>query len=107
MNLNEYQTLSTRTLPKGNRLNNLSNYAMGLCGESGEVTDELKKVIYHGHDLNVEKIENGLGDVLHYLSGLASMLELSLEDVARKNIEKLKERYPDGFTEERSRNRVV
>jgi len=45
MNLNEYQKLSRRTLPKKNRFNNLSNYAMGLCGEAGEVTDELKKVI--------------------------------------------------------------
>ncbi len=107
MNFNEYQSLSTRTLPKENRFNNLSNYCMGLCGESGEVTDELKKVIYHGHILDVTKIEKELGDVLHYLSGLASMLDISLEDVARKNIEKLEQRYPNGFSKKDSINRKI
>lgn len=107
MNLNEFQKQSTRTLPKGSQFNRLSNYALGITGESGEVADELKKVIYHGHDLDVEKIEKELGDVLHYVSGLASMLDLSLEDIAKKNIEKLKARYPNGFSEEDSKNRVV
>lgn len=107
MNLNEFQKLTTRTLPKGSQFNRLSNYAMGLSGESGEVTDELKKVIYHGHDLDVEKIEKELGDVMHYVSGLASMLDLSLEDIAKKNIEKLKTRYPNGFNKEDSINRIV
>lgn len=107
MKLDEFQNLSTRTLPKKNRFNNLSNYALGLTGESGEVADELKKVIYHGHDLNVDKIKKELGDVLHYVSGLASMLELSLDDVANRNIEKLKKRYPNGFSEEDSRNRTI
>lgn len=107
MLLNEYQRLSTRTLPKQSQFNNLSNYSMGLCGESGEVADELKKVIYHGHDLDIEKIEKELGDVLHYISGLASMLEISLDDVAKKNIDKLKARYPNGFKKEDSINRIV
>ena len=107
MNMNGYQRLSRRTLPKKNRFNNLSNYSMGLCGESGEVTDELKKVIYHGHDLDVDKIAKELGDVLHYVAGIATFLELDLSDIAQDNLDKLSERYPDGFSEENSRNRVV
>ena len=107
MDLNEFQRLSTRTLPQGSTFNRLSNYAMGLSGEAGEVTDELKKVIYHGHDLNIDKLEKELGDVLHYVSGLATLLDLSLSDVAEKNIEKLKARYPNGFSEKDSRNRKI
>lgn len=107
MNLNEYQRLSRRTLPKKNRFDNLSNYSMGLCGESGEVADELKKVIYHGHDLDVEKIAKELGDVMHYVAGIATFLELDLSDIAQGNLDKLSERYPNGFSEEDSINRII
>lgn len=107
MNLNEYQTLSRRTLPKDGHFNNLSNYGMGLSGEAGEVTDELKKFLYHGHELDVHKIKGELGDVLHYIAGIATMLEIDLSDVAKANIYKLKNRYPEGFNKEDSRNRVV
>lgn len=100
--LNDYQRLSRRTLPTGNRLDNLSNYALGICGESGEVADELKKVIYHGHDLDAEKIKGELGDVLHYVAGIATFLEIDLNDIAHSNINKLKERFPNGFTTEDS-----
>lgn|SRR5690625_3993800 len=107
MNLNEYQTLSRRTLPKDNYFSNLSNYGMGLSGEAGEVTDELKKFLYHGHKLDIEKVKGELGDVLHYVAGIATMLELDLSDIAKYNIEKLKKRYPIGFSKERSINRKV
>ena|SRR5699024_59213 len=106
MNMNEYQSLSTRTLPKNNQFDNLANYALGIVGESAEVADELKKVIYHGHDLNVDKLAEELGDVSHYLAGLCTMLDLSLEDVAKGNINKLKKRFPNGFNKEDSIKRA-
>lgn len=105
MNLNEYQTLSRRTLPKDGYFNNLSNYGMGISGESGEVTDELKKFLYHGHKLDIEKVKGELGGVLHYLAGIATMLEIDLSDVAQSNINKLRNRYPSGFNSEDSINR--
>ncbi|MGN0449077.1 MAG: nucleoside triphosphate pyrophosphohydrolase family protein, partial [Ruminococcus sp.] len=114
MNFNEYQELSKRTMPepeiKGVILRIYdkqakANYAMGLSGESGEVTDLIKKELFHGHSEDPFGIQKELGDVLHYLSGLATMYGLTLEEVAMANIEKLKKRYPDGFSQEASINR--
>lgn len=106
MNLYDYQQKAKRTYPKDRWLNtNLANFSMGLSGEVGEVVDELKKVLYHGHELNVESIEDEMGDVLWYLSSLATSMNIDLDKVAKKNIEKLEKRYPEGFNEEASRNR--
>lgn len=109
MNLNEYQNLSKRTLPEFNRYEGLegalANYGLGLSGESGEVVDHIKKCVFHGHSLNVEEIENELGDVMHYVAGLATMCGLTLEGIATRNIDKLEERYPSGFNSEDSVNR--
>lgn len=105
MRLNEYQNLSKRTLPNKGLRDNLSNYGMGIAGEAGEVVDALKKVLHHGHDLEVDKVKKELGDCLHYIAGIATFLDLTLEEIAYENIEKLKKRYPSGFSEEASRNR--
>ena len=102
--LNEYQRLSERTIPVGTD-KGLTNYALGLSGESGEVTDHIKKHVFHGHKLNEEEILGELGDTLHYLTGLTSMIGYTLEEVATMNLEKLKKRYPKGFSQEASINR--
>lgn len=81
------------------------NGAMGLCGESGEVADLLKKHIFHGEDLNLDNLKKELGDVCWYIAMICNAAGLKLEDVMRGNIEKLKRRYPDGFSEEASKNR--
>ncbi len=107
MRLNEYQNLSKRTLPEGELKDKLANYGMGIAGEAAEVTDELKKVVFHGHDLDADKIKKELGDCLHYIAGIATFIGLTLEDVAYSNIKKLEKRYPSGFSEEASRNRVM
>ena len=74
-----------------------ANFGMGLAGESGEVCDYLKKVAFHDHDLDKEKLADELGDVLWYIANLAEAAGLSLADIAVGNIEKLRKRYPDGF----------
>ncbi|TDQ39209.1 nucleoside triphosphate pyrophosphohydrolase family protein [Aureibacillus halotolerans] len=107
MKLNDYQNLSKRTLPGEHlsQVERVSNYAMGLSGEAGEVTDLLKKQLFHGHRLDPSALAYELGDVLHYVAGLATMHGLTLEQVATQNITKLAKRYPDGFSEEASRGR--
>lgn len=108
MRLSEYQELSKRTMPNEGKRMDLSNYSMGLAGESGEVIDLLKKVIHHGHPMTPEifvKLSEELGDVMHYVSGLCTLLKMDLEQVCELNIEKLERRYPSGFSTEASVNR--
>lgn len=106
MNINEYQKLAMRTLnPELNKKDVLINGVMGLCGEAGEVIDIVKKHLAQGHELNREQLIKELGDVAWYLAETATALDVSLEEVLRKNIEKLERRYPDGFEKERSVNR--
>ena len=106
MKINEYQELAMKTLnPKLNKKDVLINAVMGLCGESGEVIDLVKKHLAQGHDLDKEKMIKELGDVAWYLAEACYALDVQLEDVLSQNIEKLKKRYPDGFKEIDSINR--
>lgn len=108
MNVNEYQKLAMVTKnPDLNDRDLLINSVMGLCGESGEVIDLVKKHVSHGHPLNREKLIDELGDVAWYLAECAEAIGVTLEDVLTHNIEKLKKRYPEGFSTERSINREV
>jgi NTP pyrophosphatase (non-canonical NTP hydrolase) len=106
MKLNDYQELSKRTMPKADIKKVSANYAMGLSGEAGEVTDLLKKWIFHKHDLDRMELKKELGDVLHYVAGLCTLHHFTLEEVATHNIEKLMKRYPSGFDIEKSINRI-
>ena len=103
MNINEYQKLAMTTLnPKLNKKEVLINGVMGLCGESVEVIDHVKKHLAQGHELDKDKMVKELGDVAWYLAETAYALDVELEEVFVKNIEKLKKRYPEGFDENRS-----
>ena len=106
MTINEYQSLAMTTKnPELQDKELLMNSVMGLCGESGEVIDVVKKHIFHGHPLNREKLIDELGDVSWYLAECATALGITLEDIFTHNIDKLKKRYPEGFSTERSINR--
>ena len=102
-----YQDKASITRSKSNMRNfELSNYALGLVCEAGEAGDIIKKVVYHGHDLDEQELKKELGDVLWYLSNICNVLGYSLEDIAKMNIEKLKKRYPNGFNTKDSVNRL-
>lgn len=107
MTIKEYQQLAMTTLnPELSRKDVLINGVMGLCGESGEAIDIVKKWLAQGHELDKEKLAKELGDICWYLAETATALDLSLEDIMAANIEKLKQRYPEGFDPDRSRNRT-
>lgn len=106
MTLDEYQKLAQRTSPDDGH-NRILNGCMGLCGESGECIDVLKKHLMQGHKLDEERLAEELGDVLWYCAELAEGLGTTLSVIARNNIAKLKIRYPDGFSSAASENRVV
>ncbi|NOX63452.1 MAG: nucleoside triphosphate pyrophosphohydrolase family protein [Chloroflexi bacterium] len=106
MNLNDYQQLALRTAGNhGDFERTLIYTALGLNGEAGEVAELIKKAFFHGHDLDMDKLKKELGDVLWYVAVMANALGLPLDEVAQHNIDKLARRYPEGFSEERSRNR--
>lgn len=106
MNGNEYQKLAMKTLnPSINKKEVMINAVMGLCGESGEVSDIVKKHLFQGHELDVEKIKKELGDVLWYIAEMCEALDLELDKVMEANIEKLSKRFKEGFTVEESINR--
>ncbi len=106
MTINEYQKLAMTTLnPKLDKKDVLINGVMGLCGESGEAIDIVKKHLAQGHELDREKLIKELGDIAWYLAETATVLDVTLEEVLTRNIEKLKKRYPEGFDTERSLNR--
>ena len=108
MTINEYQQLAMTTLnPALSKKDVLINGIMGLCGESGEAIDIVKKWLAQGHELDKEKLAKELGDICWYLAETATALDLSLEDIMTANIQKLKKRYPEGFSVEKSINREV
>ena len=107
MTINEYQTVALRTAQTDKLTANelLLNSALGLCGESGEVADLLKKYHFQGHDLDVEHIAKELGDVAWYLAVGAYAIGYDLETILQMNVDKLKARYPNGFSTDRSLHR--
>lgn len=105
MRFAEYQALAEVTLNKGlTREQRMAMIALGF-GEAGEVQNIIKKHLYHGHALDKDELLDELGDVLWYLATMANTFGWSLERIAEKNIEKLKARYPEGFSESASINR--
>lgn len=98
MNMNEYQRFAARTGAKATkrwtRSKALSNATIGLCGESGEVAELIKKSEFHDRPYTLDDIAGELGDVLWYLSELATLHGIDLDTIASANIAKLMDRYP-------------
>ena len=106
MTINEYQKFAMLTLnPELSKKDILINGVMGLCGESGEAIDIVKRWLAQGHELDREKLKKELGDVAWYLAETAYALDIPLEEVFQGNIDKLKKRYPEGFSAQRSIHR--
>ena len=78
---------------------------LGLSGEAGEFNDMIKKWIFHEKELDVEHLKKECGDVMWYVAMLCDAFNWSLDDVMQTNIDKLKERYPDGFDVDRANSR--
>lgn len=116
----EYQQLAMRTNDGLNRLrledaianqgdisvSQLLNGALGLTGEAGEVSDLIKKGIFHEKGIDLEHLKKELGDCAWYLAMICDACGFALDDVMQTNIDKLKERYPEGFDTYRANNRA-
>ena len=106
MNINAYQQEAMTLLnPDIPRKDVLLNALMGLCGESGEAIDLMKKHLFQGHELDRDALIKELGDVAWYLAEAATGLGVDLSDVLQRNLDKLHARYPQGFDTQRSQRR--
>jgi NTP pyrophosphatase (non-canonical NTP hydrolase) len=106
MTLNEYQELAQRTSRKDlHPGEHIWNGVLGMAGEAGECCDLLKKATYQDGRSIAEELIDECGDVLWYVAETAAGMEMTLEEIARHNIEKLKKRYPEGFDPEKSLHR--
>jgi len=95
MEFNEYQKAANRTLYGNEQV--LTNCALGLAGETGQVVDLVKNYTFRGKDLDKNELKHEMGDVLWYLSQVAEWADITFEDIAQTNIETLNKRYPDGY----------
>jgi len=103
---NKYQKLAGRTAGAGGDGDRrLIIAALGLAGEAGEFANMIKKLTAHGHEISVEILAEELGDILWYVAEAATACKMNMGDIARENVEKLRRRYPEGFSQDRSINR--
>ena len=96
---------------EGANIQRLLTAAVGLSAEGGEFMEIVKKMVFQGKPWNDDKRDHliiELGDAMWYVMQACSALDVSLEDVVAKNVEKLKKRYPGGeFDVYKSENRSV
>lgn len=96
-----YQRQANRTAKKGPDLNyNLNHAALGLAGEAGEFVDAVKKSVIYGKPLDVANLREEMGDLLWYIALACDALGVTMQDIAQENVNKLKRRYPDAYSDE-------
>lgn len=78
---------------------------LGLSGEVGELTDMMKKAVFHEKTLDEDHLAKELGDVLWYVALFCESAGWDLDEIMQLNIDKLKKRYPEGFDVDRANNR--
>ncbi len=92
MDFDEYQKAANRTLMGKEQV--LTNCALGLAGESGEVADLIRKYTFQSEKLDHDQLIKEMGDVLWYLSQISEWADIPFDKVAEDNINRLKKRYP-------------
>ena len=106
MNLSDYEAAASRTINQSlSDRDRLLDAAAGLAEEGGEVLGLVRKHLFMGHPLDRDRLATELGDALWCLAMTARAAGLSLDAVAEGNLEKLRARYPEGYSDERSRDR--
>lgn len=99
VDLKEYQKLCRNTAKSfADNDKEISNWGLGIAGEAGDLAGCIKKTIYHNNDQRPGIREN-VGDTMWYLAMICNVFGWELEEILAENINKLKKRYPKGFTE--------
>lgn len=108
MTIKEYQKQSGRTnAPLGDAYNDLTSIhmLMGMVTEVGELTDQFKKNLAYGKDIDWVNVKEEIGDLMWYISEFANQHNFDLEEILETNIGKLQKRFPEKFTTENAINR--
>ena len=106
MNLDDYQQAAARTSNASlDDRSRLVDAAAGLAEEAGEVLGLVRKHAYMNHDLDRDRLVQELGDALWCLAAVGRAAGVTLEEIAERNIAKLRARYPDGYSDGASRVR--
>lgn len=95
LTFNTYQHESKKTW-KENYRNDFERAILGLCGESGEIAEKVKKSMRDNINVDKEDMAKELGDVLYYIARIAEYYDYTLEEVAELNIKKLADRQKRG-----------
>lgn len=121
MTPNEYQKLAARTIcPQGleqlirlgasrsciaRKIIDLQNNtrilhaSIGISGEAGEIASQIQKWLYYGKELDTVNLLEEIGDSLWYIAEMCEALGTTMEEVMKRNIEKLQKRYPEKYTD--------
>ncbi len=83
----------------------LIHYVLGVGTEAGELQDAVKRLVAYNKPLDTVNVKEEIGDIFWYLGRLCDSLGLTFEECMERNIEKLKTRYPNKFTEHSALNR--
>ena len=102
MGFDKYQELAARTINQALPLGKQADHALhGMSSEIGELHGLYQKE-YQGHVLDEAHLKKELGDLLWFMAEYCTAMGWDFSEIARINIQKLIDRYPDGFEEERS-----
>ena len=104
MNGSEYQKLAMRTATELPQKEALHHGLHMLSAEAGECNGLMQKT-YQGHELLITEMIKELGDCCWAIARVCDAIGVSFDQVLEANIEKLKKRYPTGFSADRSVNR--
>lgn len=95
--INEYQAAAMRTAKRMNEDADLMHAALGLAGEAGEFADCAKKYLVYARPFDRENAIEEVGDILWFCALACSTLGIDMATVARRNIDKLRVRYPEKY----------
>ena len=79
---------------------------VGITGEAGELADAVKKHVFYSQQLDSANVQEELGDLMFYIQHFCNTIGLPLEYIISLNVEKLKRRYPNGYTDANAKLRL-
>ncbi len=99
------RTFAYRSEPLDEATTDMLHCAIGCSTEAGELLDAFKKHIFYGKPLDKVNVGEEIADMMWYISNLARLSELDIETLLYNNINKLRVRFPEKFTQENAENR--